>query len=210
VWVPHASGDLRLLSILISPKLDTEGKVEYVVCSAEDITERTLAEHERTQAYTILENSPILAWVVNIKEKRTEYCNSGLEKFFGKILSEMNADPQFWKEHIHPDDKEKLIESSIATLFPEGKVSGEYRVGPYNSDQWLMTTLQLVKDERGSPTHMIGVSLDITERKRIEGALQIANKKLQLLTSITRHDILNQMMALQGYILGSQSNSTTI
>ncbi len=43
-WVPHASGERRLISILKSPKLRPDGTVEYVVCSAEDITERKRAE----------------------------------------------------------------------------------------------------------------------------------------------------------------------
>jgi PAS domain S-box-containing protein len=41
---------------------------------------------------------------------------------------------------------------------------------------------------------------DISERKRIETALQQANKKLNILNSITRHDILNWMTALLGYL----------
>ena len=43
-WLPSASGEQRLLSIYKSPKLRGDGSVEYVVCSAEDITERKRAE----------------------------------------------------------------------------------------------------------------------------------------------------------------------
>jgi PAS domain S-box-containing protein len=43
-WLPHVSGERRLISILKSPKLHADGTVEYVVCSAEDITERKQAE----------------------------------------------------------------------------------------------------------------------------------------------------------------------
>ncbi len=43
-WLPSASGEQRLLSIYKSPKLRVDGGVEYVVCSAEDITERKRAE----------------------------------------------------------------------------------------------------------------------------------------------------------------------
>lgn len=43
-WVPHESGTQRLLSILKTPKLRPDGTVEYVVCAAEDITEKRLAE----------------------------------------------------------------------------------------------------------------------------------------------------------------------
>jgi len=41
---------------------------------------------------------------------------------------------------------------------------------------------------------------DITERKRAEDALLQVNKKLNLLNSITRHDILNQIFALKAYL----------
>ncbi|WP_214084325.1 PAS domain S-box protein [Methanoculleus sp.] len=43
-WLVNTSGERRLLSILKSPKLRPDGTVEYVVCSAEDITERRRAE----------------------------------------------------------------------------------------------------------------------------------------------------------------------
>jgi PAS domain S-box-containing protein len=41
---------------------------------------------------------------------------------------------------------------------------------------------------------------DITGRKRTEDALALANRKLALLSSITRHDIRNQLLALEGYL----------
>jgi PAS domain S-box-containing protein len=41
---------------------------------------------------------------------------------------------------------------------------------------------------------------DITERKLSENALRQVNAQLNLLSSITRHDILNQLLALKGYI----------
>jgi len=41
---------------------------------------------------------------------------------------------------------------------------------------------------------------DITERKRAEDALALASKKLNLLSSITRHDINNQLQALSEYL----------
>jgi PAS domain S-box-containing protein len=43
-WITNAKGEKRLLSIIKSPKLNENGDVEYVVCSAEDITERKRVE----------------------------------------------------------------------------------------------------------------------------------------------------------------------
>ena len=39
-----------------------------------------------------------------------------------------------------------------------------------------------------------------TERKRVESALATANNKLQLMASITRHDLLNQLHSLHGFL----------
>jgi len=43
-WVPHVSGEQRLIRIFKNPKFDEQGNVEYVVCSAEDITDQKKAE----------------------------------------------------------------------------------------------------------------------------------------------------------------------
>lgn len=44
-----------------------------------------------------------------------------------------------------------------------------------------------------------GVVIDITERKRIEDSLKKSREKLNILSSITRHDILNQIQALNAF-----------
>jgi len=49
---------------------------------------------------------------------------------------------------------------------------------------------------------------DITHHKHTEDALRRANKKLNLLNSVTRHDVANQLTVLQGYAQLSMSNNT--
>ena len=56
-WVPHASGEKRLIRIVKAPKLGHRGKVEYVVCSAEDITEQKNLEQRLNQ--TLMETTRI-------------------------------------------------------------------------------------------------------------------------------------------------------
>lgn len=43
-------------------------------------------------------------------------------------------------------------------------------------------------------------TVDITEQKQAQDALRLANRKLNLLNNVTRHDILNQLTALIGYL----------
>ena len=64
----------------------------------------------------------------------------------------------------------------------------------------LETSGEPVFDPAGTLTGYRGIDRDITERKRAEEALRETNKKLNLLSSITRHDVLNKLTALQGFI----------
>jgi PAS domain S-box-containing protein len=54
---------------------------------------------------------------------------------------------------------------------------------------------------------VLSVVRDITERRKAEDAIQLANRKLNLLSTITRHDVLNQITALEGYLELSADNS---
>jgi signal transduction histidine kinase len=55
-------------------------------------------------------------------------------------------------------------------------------------------------DDEGRVVGAIESIRDITDRKQAEEALRQANRKLNLLSSITRHDILNQLTAVRGYL----------
>jgi PAS domain S-box-containing protein len=57
-----------------------------------------------------------------------------------------------------------------------------------------------ILDPDGRILSTIAQGVDITNRKRAEEALSQANKKLNLLSSITRHDINNQLTVQIGYI----------
>ena len=88
----------------------------------------------------------------------------------------------------------------------------------YDSDDEDMDTLNFkegrVFERYSMPIIMDGARIgrvwsfrDITENKRAEKALLQANKQLNLLSSITRHDILNHLTALRGYLeLSRQKN----
>ena len=67
-------------------------------------------------------------------------------------------------------------------------------------DLWFEVTADPILDSSGTFTGAVHIMRDITERKRAEDALRQVNKQLNLLSSITRHDILNQLMALKGYL----------
>lgn len=65
---------------------------------------------------------------------------------------------------------------------------------------WILWTNRAIRDDTGAITSIISVGIDITKRRKLEGAIQEANIKLNLLSSITRHDLLNLMTSIIVYI----------
>jgi PAS domain S-box-containing protein len=61
-------------------------------------------------------------------------------------------------------------------------------------------TLTPVKDREGWVSGLIFSLFETTERKRAEEALRMANHKLNLLSSITRHDINNKLTVIKSYL----------
>ncbi|MDD1715409.1 MAG: ATP-binding protein, partial [Methanolinea sp.] len=58
----------------------------------------------------------------------------------------------------------------------------------------------LVRDPSGEIAGIVLIVRDITDRKASEEALRIANEKISLLASMTRHDVSNLVTALYGYL----------
>lgn len=70
---------------------------------------------------------------------------------------------------VHPDDRERvmaLVRESIDRLV---EWNAEFRLlYPDGSVRWMLSKGTLLLDDDGRPARMVGVSIDITERKRTE------------------------------------------
>jgi PAS domain S-box-containing protein len=73
---------------------------------------------------------------------------------------------------------------------------------------WNEAKIAISMDVFGKPTGINGVLRDFTDRKHAEEAIVLANKKLNLLNNITRHDILNTITALLGCV--DMANATKV
>ncbi len=82
--------------------------------------------------------------------------------------SDFTGDPQFWADHIHPEDKEHVF-AGLASLFEHGRHDHQYRFR--NSDgsyAWMHDQLTLFRDSDGKPDRIVGFWHDITDHKEFE------------------------------------------
>jgi PAS domain S-box-containing protein len=103
---------------------------------------------------------------------------------------------------IHPDDYPHTREAFHQAIASGKKMSGlEYRIRHKDGTWlWYSQSISPIHDTEGRIVAIHGICHDITERRRGEEALRQVQKKLDLLSSITRHDISNQLLVLNGFI----------
>ncbi|MDK2891174.1 MAG: hypothetical protein PWR21_1806 [Methanoculleus sp.] len=101
-----------------------------------------------------------------------------------------------------PADDQARIQESLASLTPDHPVSTvEHRViVPDGRVRWQQWTNTASFDDEGSAVEYQSVGRDITDARMAGEALLLANRKLNLLSDVTRHDLLNRLNVLSGYL----------
>jgi PAS domain S-box-containing protein len=99
---------------------------------------------------------------------------------------------------IHPDDREYVSQSIRRALHEDRLYELEFRaVRPDGNIVWIYTRAQVLRDAAGAPVRMLGGSVDITNRKQIEEALQQLNEKLEQRVSQRTHELEQQNQRLR-------------
>jgi PAS domain S-box-containing protein len=135
-------------------------------------------------------------WVIDA-EGCTTYVNRKMAEMLGYTVDEMTGSPMY----RFMDDKGREIATRNYPAYRKG-VREQVEFEFVKKDGTLITTLvsnSSLFDSSGVFSGAMAVITDITERKRTEQVIREANKKIGLLTSVTRHDVTNQVSALRGF-----------
>jgi len=195
-------GSTRWVEISVSA-IDWEG-LPATLNFLTDITERKRAEdalvESETKYHSIFDNAVMGIYQVS-REGRFLSANNHAARTFGYesaeelILSITDINTQIYQDPKTGEAAKRiLLEKGVLENF---EVPCRHKDG---QTIWVSFNARLVRDAYGNILYYEGTSQDITERKRAEEALRQVNKQLNLLSSITRHDIKNQVLALKGYI----------
>lgn len=107
------------------------------------------------------------------------YCSPHWKRMLGRAEDRLCASLDEWRSRVHPDDWAVVQDALTRHLDGDASVKEvEYRMlasgGGY---RWILARGQLVeRTSAGAPKRLIGVGIDVTERKRAETELQIAAK----------------------------------
>ena len=162
------------------PILDKSGKVVRIAIYARDITEQRRVTEElrlsEEKYRTLTETAHDMIFIID-RQDRIAYVNSFGANFLGQSPHQLVGQP---RARYFPEDTSLHQESSIQQVLRTGEpVSAESETNFPSGPIWLNTWLVPLKDNSGVVNSILGVSRDITERKRSEVALAQARDRLE-------------------------------
>jgi PAS domain S-box-containing protein len=181
------------------PLKNAKGVVTSIMGISRDITERKRIEEALRESEEKYRNLVERAHdgIIVIQDGAVKFCNRRTAEMWGGDCQEIVGRP--YQDFVDPAELPLLRENY------ERRMAGKEVPGRYD-------TRLMRKDGTTFPVDLNGGSIiyegrladlivfrDNTERKIAEEALTTVNRKLNLLSSVTRHDILNQLMAIAGY-----------
>jgi PAS domain S-box-containing protein len=191
------------VSLSLSPIKNTQGTIVGASSTAYDITERKRMQDEILRAKNEWERTfdavPDLIAVLD-REQRIVRVNKAMADRLG--IHPQDAIGQHCYEVVHHLGMPPRSCPHQLLMNDGREHSSEIHENTLHGD--FLVTASPLRDVSGTLTGSVHVLHDISEPKRAEKALQMAAKKLNILSSITRHDILNQLMILGGYLVLSK------
>jgi PAS domain S-box-containing protein len=121
---------------------------------------------ERLRLATEAGRVGLLDWDVLADESR---CSDVIAEIFGYPPGEFNPSYEGFLERVHPDDRVRVRRTLDAAVAAGAPHELEFRiVRPAGDVRWVHFKGRVHRDERGTPARVVGVSIDITERKLAE------------------------------------------
>jgi PAS domain S-box-containing protein len=161
-------GDYRWISDTRQVIFDDEGKPSILIGSWRDVHDQKLSglslqlNEERLKLSLKYANMATWDWIIETGEV---VWSENMQQKLG-LQQDKTATFKTFMEIVHPEDQ-----VSVKSAFKHSLVSGtpfdlEYRVvWPDQSIHWLHSAGGLISDHAGSPTHMVGVLYEVTEKK---------------------------------------------
>lgn len=179
------SGESRFVLVSAWPLLQDDGSVRQVITTLTDITEQKRIEEELRSGRELLAQAQSAAhlgcfdW--DIKANKVIW-SSELADLLGLPRGTLTGRHEDWEARVHPDDRDHAARS-IAETLKTGESVSEYRIRRQSDGEtrWVESRGRVFYNDTGQPLRLIGVTMDITGRKRAEEALRRSEEEFHII-----------------------------
>ena len=189
-------------------------KAKFAQCNIRDITERRKAEEkihnitERLHLATVSAKAGVWDWNLQTNEM---IWDGRMIELYGLTRENFHGGIKAWEQGLHPDDSSRAIEECQAALRGEQDFDTDFRVlHPDGVVVNIKANGLVLRDEEGKPLRMIGLNIDITERKRQEKQLQDTLESIRKAVNTTIQVMISTIEARDPYTSGHQSRSADL
>jgi PAS domain S-box-containing protein len=181
---PYA-GEVRWVAFEGSTLLGVQGKPGRLIGVSRDITQRKRSEEalaERNVQLALAGKAGLVGSYAYYPDTDMMQVTEGYAAIHGLPEGTTQGLRSEWRSRAHPEDLAR-IEALRRQAFQErcGEYGMEYRIVRSSGDvRWIESRSFISYDNDGNPQRIIGVNIDISERKRTEEALADRNAQFAL------------------------------
>ena len=191
--VPLRGKDTRWISLRGLPYRGDSEQITGVVLTLVDVTHVHQVEDELVESETrfrqLADHIRDVFWVRSVEDDRLEYVSPAVHSLWGIDREKMLAQPGFWFEAIHEDDRDR-VRHAYEGLANGRPLDVDYRLCPDNTHQsggprWIHDSGSAVLEPvTGRTLRAIGLARDITRQKLDEADLREAATALEHLAHV--------------------------
>ncbi|OUL34842.1 PAS domain-containing protein [Nostoc sp. 106C] len=177
--VPQADGSHRYFEAIGHAECNADGRVSRLYGTAQDVSDRIESEAKLKQAElryrTLVEQIPGVVYTSPITAtSEFSYISPQIQKMLKIPPEQWNAGLfNSWVEYVHPEDRDRVINSVQNAIATEESVNLEYRLFTADGEMiWVQDQASLVLAPDGKTPILQGVAFNISDRKLAEQTLQ--------------------------------------
>jgi two-component system, cell cycle sensor histidine kinase and response regulator CckA len=168
----------------------------------EPVIETPAAPPPAVSASEFIDNLDAVVWAAELPSMNFVFASPQAGTLLGFAPEHWTSHPSFWLDRVHNADRDWVAQSYQRAIESGAAHSCEFQANTRGGGSlWLREYSRLLPAAEGHPRYLIGVAVDVTERRMLEDQLVQAERvdAVSRLASRMAHDLNNALMILTGY-----------